>query len=91
MSNFPCSWFVFLRIVVLLGSSICLLGGEVGLRSWVGFPVGGTGACPLVGGVGFCPSGGQGHVKGYIFSSLLAGGRGYVSTLLVVWPEHAGC
>ena len=56
-----------------------------------GFLVGGIGACPLVGGVGFCPSGGQGHVKGYIFSSLLAGGRGYVSTLLVVWPEHAGC
>ena len=53
--------------------------------------MGGTGACPLVGGVGTCHSGGQGHVKGYIFSSLLAGGRGYVSTLLVVWPEHAGC
>jgi len=59
-------------IVVLLGSSICLLGGEVGLRSWAGFLVGGTGACPLVGGVGTCHSGGQGHVKECIYSQLLA-------------------
>ena len=75
----------------ILGSGVCPLVGEVGPGTCAGFLVGGIGACPLVGGVRFCPSGGQGHVKGYIFSSLLAGGRGYVSTLLVVWPEHAGC
>ena len=49
----------------------------------------------LVGGVGFwswvLSLWWAGPVKGYIFSSLSAGGRGYVSTLLVAWPEHAGC
>ena len=83
--------YVGCRVEVPHPSGIWPLVAEAGLEACAGFLVGGIGACPLVGGVGFCPSGGQGHVKGYIFSSLLAGGRGYVSTLLVVWPEHAGC
>ena len=35
---------------------------EAGLRGCEGFPVGGTGSSPLVGGAGSCPSPGQGHV-----------------------------
>ena len=37
--------------------------GEIGPRDCVGLLVGGTGACPLVGGAESCPSGEQGHGK----------------------------
>ena len=37
--------------------------GEVGFVACVGFLVGGTGTCVLVGWAGSCPSGGQGHIQ----------------------------
>ena len=37
--------------------------GEVGPVACVGFLVGGTGACTLVGGAGTSPSDGQGRVR----------------------------
>ena len=43
---------------------VCHLVGEVGPRAYAGFLVGGTDACPLMGGAGTCPSGEQGRVKG---------------------------
>ena len=47
-------------------AGVCSLVGEVGPGACAGFLVGWTGACPLVGGAGSCPSGEQGHVKGYV-------------------------
>ena len=43
-------------------SGVCPLVGEAGLEACAGFLVGGAGACPLVYGAGYWPSGGQGHV-----------------------------
>ena len=37
--------------------------GEVGPEACLGILVGGTGACPLVGGAGSFPSGERDHVK----------------------------
>ena len=50
------------RIIVPLASGVCPLVGEVGPGACAGFLLGETGACPLVGGAGSCPSDGQGHV-----------------------------
>ena len=41
--------------------------GEVGPGACVGFLVGETGTCTLVGGAGSCPSGGQGCVKWCVY------------------------
>ena len=69
---------------------------EAGLETCAGFLVGGSIACPLVGGAGSCPSGGQGPVKGVFrgdcglrktLSCLSADRWGCVSALLVVWHE----
>ena len=49
-----------------LASGICPLVGEAGLEAYTGFMVGKAGACPLVGGPGSWPSGGQGHVLGHV-------------------------
>ena len=51
---------------IFLVSGVCPLVGEAGLETCAGFLVGGAGACLLVGGVVFWPSGGQGHVKGHV-------------------------
>ena len=40
------------------------LVAEVGIGAVVGFLMGGTDACPLVGGADFYPSGGWGFVSG---------------------------
>ena len=45
---------------------------EFGSGACADFVVGGTGACPLVSGAGFCHSGGQGCVKGHVSRWLLA-------------------
>ena len=37
--------------------------GKVGLLACAGFPVGGTGACPVVTGAASCSAGGQGPVQ----------------------------
>ena len=66
--------------------------GEVGPVTCVGFLVGGTGACALVGGAVCCPSNGQGHIS-WCFgvsvgllqlwaSCLLMGGLVLLSSLL---------
>ena len=36
--------------------------------------MGGTASCPLLGGAGFYPSGGQGHVKGYVEQAAMCSG-----------------
>ena len=41
--------------------------GEAGPGACAGFLVGGTGDCLLVGGAQSCPSGGQGHVKLFVY------------------------
>lgn len=46
------------RIVVPLFSSVCPLVVEVGPEACVVFLLGGTGSCPLFGGVVSCPFGG---------------------------------
>ena len=51
---------------IFLASGVCPLVGEAGLEVPAGFLVGGTGACPLLGGVGSWSSGGQCHVKGSV-------------------------
>ena len=70
--------------------------GDASLEGCAGFLVSRTGACPLVGGAGPCPSGGQGHVKDVFrggcglrksFGSLSADGWACIPSLLVVWPE----
>ena len=40
----------------------------------VGFLVRGNCSCPLVGGAGVCPSGGQGLVRGCVYQSTLYSG-----------------
>ena len=45
-----------------LASGICPLVGEAGLEASAGFLEGKASACPLVGGAGSWPAGGQGHV-----------------------------
>ena len=60
------------RVVVPLASDVCPLVGEVCPGACARFLLGGTGACPLVGRAGSCPSGGQGHVKECVFGCLWA-------------------
>ena len=52
------------RIVVPLASGVCPLVSEAGQGACAGFLVGVTDTCPLLGGSGSCPSGGQGCVRG---------------------------
>ena len=52
--------------MVALASSVCPLVVEVGPGVCADFLVGETGACPLVGGAGSYPSGGQSRVMGYV-------------------------
>ena len=59
-------------MVIPFGSGVCCLVGEVGLEDCAGFLVGRTVACPLEGGAGIFPSGGQGHVKGGVYRQILA-------------------
>ena len=54
------------RIVVCLASGVCPLVVEVDPGTCAGFLLEGTGAFPVVGGAGSCPSDGQGHVKGCV-------------------------
>ena len=54
------------RILIPLVSGVCPLVGEDDPGAWAGFLVEETGACPLVGRAGSCPSDGQGHVKGCV-------------------------
>ena len=54
------------KTVILPGSGVCPMLGEVDPGACAGFLVGGTSACPLVGGAGSCPSGRQGHVEGSV-------------------------
>ena len=49
------------RIIVPLASVVCLVVAEVGPGACVGFLVGETVACALVGGAESFPSDGQGH------------------------------
>ena len=84
------------RIVVLLASAVCSLSGDFGPGACADFLVRGTGACPLVGGLGFAPLVGRAVSRGVFrgvcvfrktLGSLSADGWGYVLTLLVVWCE----
>ena len=50
------------RIVIFLGSDVCLLMSAVYIGACAVFLAGGTASCPQVGGAGSCPSGGQGCV-----------------------------
>ena len=54
-------------IIILLDSDVSLLVDKVGPGARIGFLVGGTGYFPLVGGVGFCPSGKQEDVKWCVY------------------------
>ena len=49
--------------------------GEVGPGVCAGFLVAGTGAHPLVGGAGSCPSDGHGHVRGVFRGEAAVGSR----------------
>ena len=53
-------------VIVFLASGVCPLVGEVGPGAYVGFLVGGIGACALVGGAGSCPSSRQDYVTGCV-------------------------
>ena len=66
LSNLLCLWSPFCRLQGHSSSCFWSLPprGEIGPGACVGFLVGGTGACALVGGAWSCLSGGQGHVKG---------------------------
>ena len=88
--------FIFLYVLFyfLFDFFISMLG-EVDLGACTSFLVGGSGACPVVGGDQSFPSGGQGCVKGAYRGScvhrktfsILSADEGVVSTLLAVWPE----
>ena len=89
-------WVCRQRDGSFLASDVSLLVGEAGLEASAGFLKGRAGDCPLVGGAGSWPSGGQalsmGTSRGCCglrnsLGSLSAGGWGSVSTQLVVWPE----
>ena len=53
------------RVVAPHASLVCRLLGEADPGACIGFLVGGTGACPLVGRAGCYPSGGQRFVEEY--------------------------
>ena len=74
--------------------------GEVGSVGCVGFLVDRTGACVLVGGAGYCVSGGHRHIwlcvwgvceLNIILGSISANGWGSVPLLLIVWPGGVQC
>lgn len=54
------------RVLVPLSSGCCPLLSNVSPGVCADFLVGATGAFPDWCGAGSCPSGGQGHVKGYV-------------------------
>ena len=97
LSDFLCLWSPFLRLHDCNSSSgVCPPVDEVGPGPCAGFQVRGTGACPLVGRAGSCPSGGQDCVKGYVYRQLWVQANfiqpicwwwDCVPTLLVVRPE----
>ena len=58
LPNFLCLWSPFLRIQHCDSSWFSHpFVGEDDSGACAGFPVGGTGACPLLGEAGYCPSG----------------------------------
>ena len=90
LSNFLCSWSLFLRLQDYNSSWFWFLSPSKWGSSKEAC------ACFLVGRAGFHPSGGQGCVKGCVYRRLLAQDNfrclspdwwGCVLTLLVVWPE----
>ena len=97
LPNFLCLWSPFLRIQHCDSSWFSHpFVGEDDSGACAGFPVGGTGACPLLGEAGYCPSGGN-TVSRHLFrdnywlkttlGSLSANGWVCVPTLLVIWLE----
>ena len=58
------------RVIVPLASVVCPLVSEVGPGVSVGFLLGRTGACALVGGAESFPSDGQDHINWYVLGCL---------------------
>ena len=74
LSNLLCLWSPFCRLWGCFPSCFWCLPpvGEVSPVAWVGFLMGGTGTCTLVGGAVSCPSDRQGCIRWCVLECLWA-------------------